>query len=381
MVAANDVPTAGQSSELLPGELLDGKYRVIKLLGIGGMGAVYAAKRLALGDVVAIKCILQSQNTEANRARFIREARAVARIRHPHVVQVFDFGEPPGRSPYMVMEYLEGPTLAQVLKERQHLAVDRALRVFARICSAVEAGHRRGVIHRDLKPGNVILARSDDGRESVKVLDFGLARMTSNAASLALTNPGSMMGTCSYMAPEQIEGAGTGQGSDVFSLGVMLYEMLTGKLPFAGQTQLATMLRIAEGKFDSPTTHVEGLSGELVAAIESALSNDPEQRPASPERLAEAAGAGFARPDHVEDLPSTPTREDLESLEADGLAAGATLVDSGPGGAQTLGGGGFGGVQRTGPGVLRGPQRGDGPAAPSLPGRAVGSGPNQRHHR
>lgn len=296
MLSWVEVSSATHPLELVPGELLEGKYRIERLLGIGGMGAVYVAERLALQDKVAVKSILSSQNTELNRARFLREARAAASIRHPNVVQVFDFGEPAGRPPYMVMEFLEGPTLAHVLRESVPLPLARVLWVFSGVCAAVEAGHRRGVIHRDLKPGNVILARSDDGRETVKVLDFGLARMLENSDAAPLTSPGSMLGTASYMAPELVESsAKASPASDVYALGVLLYEMTTGKSPFRGDNDAATILRIARGQYERPDHIAPELPREVCAGIEAALSREPSGRPRSPEQLAARVGAPLAQ--------------------------------------------------------------------------------------
>jgi serine/threonine protein kinase/tetratricopeptide (TPR) repeat protein len=296
-------------SDIAPGDVLDGKYKIIRRIGSGGMGAVFAARRLALDDTVAIKCILPAQNTESNRVRFLREAKAAARIRHPNVVQVFDFGEREEWPPYMVMEYLKGPSLSDVLKQAQ---IDRkqALQIFADICSAVEAGHRRGVVHRDIKPGNVILAISDDGRETAKVLDFGLARLT-DSTSLALTQPGALLGTCAYMAPEQIEGGNGGAPSDIFSLGVMLYELLTGELPFQGATQIAAMLKIAEGKYTDPLEYVPDLPAQLCDTIAAALQTDASARPQTPEELAELAGVAFAAP------ARTSTTMEFEEIQHD----------------------------------------------------------------
>ncbi|MBX7081968.1 MAG: protein kinase [Nannocystaceae bacterium] len=284
---------ADDDSELAPGELIDGKYLLVRRVGSGGMGVVHAAKRTALGDVVAIKSLLRSQNTAVNRARFLREAQASARIRHPNVVQVFDFAVARERVPYLVMEYLEGLTLAQVLAERGRLPLPRALALFSSICAAVEAGHRRGVVHRDLKPGNVMLARSDDGREQIKVLDFGLARLLGPAAG-ELTSPGALLGTVAYMAPEQIADAAATTASDVFALGVLLYELVTGRLPFRAETHVGTIMKITAGEYDDPEPLCEGASIELLAAIRAALSHDPDARPGSAEALAQAAGAPVA---------------------------------------------------------------------------------------
>jgi len=284
----------GQPLELVPGEVLDGKYRVERLLGVGGMGAVYVAERLPLQDKVAIKSILSSQNTEVNRARFLREARAAASVRHPNVVKIFDFGEPRGRPPYMVMEYLAGPTLAAIVRDYSPMPLARALWIFSGICAAVEAGHRRGVIHRDLKPGNVILSRADDGRETVKVLDFGLARMLMETEVSALTSPGTMLGTCSYMSPELIEANQASGASDIYALGVILYEMLTGKSPFRADNNAATIWKITSGEYERPADLVPDLPQEICSGIEAALARRPVDRPASPEELAARVGAPLA---------------------------------------------------------------------------------------
>ena len=278
-------------AELAPGDLLDGKYRITRLLGSGGMGAVYAAQRVTLGDTVAIKCILDDRNTEENRQRFVREARAAARIRHPNVVQVYDFGIPERGAPYMVMEFLDGPTLSQVLKAEERLPIDHALEVFADVCSAVEAGHRRGVVHRDIKPGNVMLAYGDDEREPTKVLDFGLARLVTEVVPDDLSRPGALLGTVAYMAPEQVADGRVTPSCDVFALAVLLYEMLTGELPFRAANQVATLLRISQGDHDPIQSHRPEVPAALAEAVAVGLAVDPADRPRSPEDLGRLAGA------------------------------------------------------------------------------------------
>jgi tetratricopeptide (TPR) repeat protein len=282
-------------SELSVGDLLDDKYLVVRRIGAGAMGVVHAVKRVTLGDVVAVKSLLRSQNTPTNRARFIREAQAAARIRHPNVVQVFDFASPARRTPYLVMEYLDGPTLADALAERRSMPLARALAVFGRVCAAVEAGHRRGVVHRDLKPGNVILARSDDGRETVKVLDFGLARLLGDPGA-ELTRPGTLLGTIAYMAPEQVSSGEVTPASDLFALGVMLYELVTGVLPFRGEHHVATLLAISQGEFVDPRERVPELPESVASAIVAALDRDRARRPRSAEALASMAGAPELEP-------------------------------------------------------------------------------------
>ncbi len=303
MLSLGWVPSDTQPLELVPGEVIEGKYKIERLLGVGGMGAVYVAERLSLQDRVAIKSILSSQNTPTNRARFVREARAAAAIRHPNVVQVFDYGEPEGRPPYMVMEFLEGVTLSDLVREGGSLSLARALWVFSGVCAAVEAGHRRGVIHRDLKPGNVILARSDDGRETVKVLDFGLARTLEHADAPPLTNPGSMVGTASYLAPELVESSSKAStATDVYALGVLLYEMVTGQSPFRAETDAATIMRIVAGEYRRPGDLAPHLPHEVAAGIEAALHRMPQRRPRSPEELASRVGAPLAQSGSDTDL-------------------------------------------------------------------------------
>lgn len=313
-----------------PGAVLEGKYRIRELIGSGGMGVVYAAERVTLGDTVAVKCILAEKNNETNRDRFLREAQAAARIRHPNVVQVFDFGSPSTATPYMVMEYLEGPTLAEVLRTAGRLSVDRALTIFARICSAVGAGHRRGVVHRDVKPGNVILARSDDGRDAVKVLDFGLACIV-DEPSVEVTQPGLLVGTVSYMAPEQIAGGNVSPASDVFSLSVLLYQMVTGKLPFADGNHVAMLFRISQGDYEAADKHVSDLPDTVLEAIAAGLTVDPKKRPRSPEALAELAGVTVSDRGDSQDFSSDELRRSsTHSSPLPISVEGHTLADAVP---------------------------------------------------
>ncbi len=264
-----------RARELAVGDVIDGKYRILGTLGAGGMGNVYAARRLALGDVVAIKTLLPGIDGAETRRRFLREAQAAASIRHPNVIQIFDFGG--SGMPYLVMELVEGPSLGEELRAHGALAVDRALAVFGELCAAVEAGHRRGIVHRDLKPGNVMLAQQGGVRETVKVLDFGIAKMADENAPI--TQDGAVLGTFQYLAPEQLRGESASAGSDVWALGVVLYEMLTGNLPFSGNNPAATLFAIASGAHPKARDVRGEIPEELDEAIERALANDPAARP------------------------------------------------------------------------------------------------------
>jgi serine/threonine protein kinase/tetratricopeptide (TPR) repeat protein len=291
------------------GDILDGKYRLTQQLRSGGMGTVYVAERLALGDHVAVKVILPGQNSAIARARFLREARAAARIRHPNVVQIFDFGEIETDVPYFVMEYLDGPTLDDELHAAKRFSPARAVEIMRPVCAAVEAGHRRGVLHRDLKPGNVMLPRMDDGREIVKVLDFGLARFTTDGDTAPLTSPGALVGTYAYMAPEQVLAEEMGPACDVYSLGVLLYEMVTGRLPFSAASSFALMDKIVAGKYKPPRELIPDLPEPIAAAIAAALSREPSARPGSPDALAALFGDPAAA--------VTPTVSDVVAGQAE----------------------------------------------------------------
>ncbi|MCB9560591.1 MAG: serine/threonine protein kinase [Kofleriaceae bacterium] len=275
-----------------PGAVLDGRFELLRRIGAGGMGEVFLARRVALGDLVAVKCLLPAQDTAENRARFLGEARAAAHIHHPNVVRVYDFGDVDG-APYLVMEHLDGPTLADELGVRTRLDAADAVALFAPMCAAIEAGHRRQVVHRDLKPANVILARADDDSRVVKVLDFGLAIMATRAGT-RLTSPGTIVGTCSYMAPEQVAGDPATPATDLFALGVILYEMITGVLPFDGDNQLAVMFKISQGAYRPAHAWVDDVPASVTAAIDAALQPDPARRPTSAEQLAAIALGGAA---------------------------------------------------------------------------------------
>jgi serine/threonine protein kinase/tetratricopeptide (TPR) repeat protein len=320
--------------DLHEGDVLDGKYRIVAPIGRGGMGAVYSAVRLSLGDTVAVKLLLPSHDQEMNRARFLREAKAAARIRHPSVVQVFDYSNPEAGPPYIVMELLEGPTLGELIQRTGPLPVDRALGILGDICAAVEAGHRRGVVHRDLKPTNVILARTDDGGELLKVLDFGIASVAGLPDATTLTGPGTLLGTCFYMAPEQAKGGVAGPESDVFSLGILLYEMVTGKRPFEAATVLATMFQVANGEYKPVHDLVPTVPPAVVAAITSALSVDIAGRPASPEALARLAGAPMramrGKLDTLPDAGDSPSRVEAISEIRPSWSDATMPVDAGP---------------------------------------------------
>jgi serine/threonine protein kinase/tetratricopeptide (TPR) repeat protein len=212
------------------GRVIDSRYRVIRKIGEGGMGTVYAGEHVEIGKDVAIKILHPAYSTQQDLVeRFRREARAASRIGHPHIIDVTDFGETEDGCAYFVMEHLDGIDLADVLSHERRLSPERACKIATQICRALAAAHAAGVIHRDLKPENIFLVARDGQADFVKVLDFGIARSMGRARRL--TNPGVAMGTPEYMAPEQAEGGAVDQRSDIYSVGALIYEMVSGSPP------------------------------------------------------------------------------------------------------------------------------------------------------
>ena len=226
------------------GLVLDDKYRLEEKVGEGGMGTVYRATHIQMENTVAVK-ILRPHLASDRMAveRFRREARSAARIRHPNAVAVTDFGVTRDAGiAYLVMEFLEGQDLRQKIKQDSRLDLVETASILSQTCSAVSAAHSRGIIHRDLKPDNIWLIKTDQELEHVKVLDFGIAKLKATTDAISLTQ-GAIIGTPYYMSPEQCRGEELDSGSDVYSLGVILYEMLTGRVPFNGFTPLEVVLK------------------------------------------------------------------------------------------------------------------------------------------
>jgi serine/threonine protein kinase len=238
---ARDASDPRDSSDPLVGRTLDSKYELVAPLGEGGMGTVYRARRLHIGDEVAVKVLHRRFLPDAGAIeRFRREARSAALLTHPNVVTIHDFADarPDGSPAYIVMELVKGVSLRGLLKREGRLGERRAVELMGDICAGVGVGHKQGVVHRDLKPDNVIIAppAAEGGREVAKVVDFGIAKLRDATGSLDLTQTGALLGTPLYMAPEQCRGERAGPSTDVYALGAMLYEMLTGEPPFRAST-------------------------------------------------------------------------------------------------------------------------------------------------
>ncbi|WP_024755577.1 Stk1 family PASTA domain-containing Ser/Thr kinase [Streptomyces exfoliatus] len=255
----------------LVGRLLDGRYRVDARIAVGGMATVYRAVDTRLDRVLALKVMHPALATDAAFVeRFIREAKSVARLAHPNVVGVFDQGAE-GAYVYLAMEYVAGCTLRDVLRERGALAPRAALDILEPVLAALGAAHRAGFVHRDMKPENVLIG--DDGR--VKVADFGLVR----AVGSATATTGSVLGTVSYLAPEQIEHGTADTRADVYACGVVLYEMLTGGKPHAGDTPAQVLYQHLHTDVPAPSATVPGLALELDELVAAATARTPDVRP------------------------------------------------------------------------------------------------------
>jgi eukaryotic-like serine/threonine-protein kinase len=223
-------------------DLLDGQFQILQKIGSGGMGSVYKAAQPAMNRMVAVK-ILHPKLTNRKDlvSRFRREARAMSHLTHPNTVKVFLYGDLDDGSLYIVMEYLEGKNLNQVVRKEGPMAVERAVPVLIQVCGALQEAHLQGIIHRDLKPENIFLSTNGGLRDYPKVLDFGLAKVTERElrpGSIMLTQEGMVFGTPEFMSPEQAQGKPLDARSDIYSLAVILYEVLTGKLPFDARTPM-----------------------------------------------------------------------------------------------------------------------------------------------
>jgi serine/threonine protein kinase len=295
-----------------------GRYEIRDCVGRGGMGALFRGHDPVLDREVAIKTMLVDfAQDEDGRARFYREARAVARLQHRNIVTLFDFGEDEG-SPYIVMEFLIGQTVAETLRAGTQLSIERVADIGAQLCTGLHFAHLRGVVHRDIKPPNIWL--NDDG--NVKVLDFGIAKF----GDTTVTRIGGVVGSVSYMSPEQVSGHEDVDGrSDIFSVGIVLYELISGKRPFRADSPTGIMMKIVNDP--PPPLNVPGVPPQLVNVIFRALEKDRTKRYQQANEMAAdlramtfASGSWRVRP---HDAPS-PSPSSVARLATTRPAAGAT---------------------------------------------------------
>ena len=221
--------------ELVPGAIFDGAYQIMSPLGAGGMASVYLVRHLAMDKILALKVLRDTGTDPVLLSRFQNEARTIARLQHPNIVQVYNFGVQNGQLPYLVMEVLDGQSLAQYLENYGAMPILRAIDIISQVSDALYLAHQKGIVHRDMKPANLMLVSPPVGVKSqdfVKVLDFGIAKDQRQS----LTAAGQIVGSPFYMSPEQFVGQAVTLKSDIYSLGVTFYQIVTGELPYCGRT-------------------------------------------------------------------------------------------------------------------------------------------------
>ena len=242
---APDLPAVGAEADPLPGRVLNDRYRVVEVIGHGGMGRVYKALQAPLDRVVALKVLGPGHDRDPNfYKRFFLEASVTAKLTHPNTITLYDYGRTDDGIFFIAMEFLDGRTLSQVMQSDGPLAQERVIHIAQQICRSLREAHSLGIIHRDLKPANVMLLLERDDQDFVKVLDFGLVKFFSGETPEAdITNAGTFMGSPHYIAPEQARSQGPDQRCDIYSLGVLLYHMLTGRVPFTGAAPVDIILK------------------------------------------------------------------------------------------------------------------------------------------
>jgi hypothetical protein len=270
---------------------IDARYRIVRLLGRGGMGQVFEAHDEALTRPVAVKVLRADRGlTPELRAQLYNEARAAARVHHRGVVEIFDVGDLEDGSAFLVMELVRGVSLASVLEAHGAGTPPQVAALLRQTAAALGAAHRAGIVHRDLKPQNVFLVPSDGGF-GVKVLDFGIARSVDVDATLS--GGGMLVGTPAYMSPEQVRGVSVDARSDIYSLAVLVFEALTGQRPAARASVAATLLAVLSESMPAPSTLVAGLDSDVDAAFGCALAKDPARRPSDVEAWADPLAAAL----------------------------------------------------------------------------------------
>ncbi len=294
------IPPAGPAAYLQPGEIVAERYRLERELGRGSMGVVWAAVHVTLGQRVAIKLISAGQiDSPETRHRFSTEAKAAARLKSRHAVQVYDDGETPEGTPYIVMEYLEGETLEAKL-ERGALELPEAVRITSHVCRALSRAHAQGIIHRDLKPANIFIARAEEDEYGwlAKVLDFGVAKLTSSTDP-SHTKTGTLVGTPLFMSPEQVRGAShVDRRADLYSVGMVFYNMVTGRFAFDAPSYSDVLVKICLGPLPDLSS-VPGIPDAVRAWFDKACAREPAERFQSADEMAEALreAAGNQRPE------------------------------------------------------------------------------------
>lgn len=302
---------------LAPGTRIDDRYEIIDVLGSGGMGHVYRARRLRLGDEVAIKVMQAAHDSPPeSRERFLRESRACAQLRHPNIVGILDFDFDASNQPFMVMELLSGPSLREEIDLEAPMAPARVAAILTPVAAALQLAHDRGITHRDLKPANIVVHRYESGERVYKVIDFGLAAMKAASDETRLTDPAFFLGTLAYAAPEQMRGETVTAETDVYALGVIAYEMLTGARPFDAGNRATLINQALTAPPVSLAVRQGGLPEAIDRAVMRALAKNPLERWSSASDFVDALrdAAGDSRPERQEASGGLLSRYELGGL-------------------------------------------------------------------
>jgi eukaryotic-like serine/threonine-protein kinase len=267
----------GKTSDQI-NQIIKGKYKLIDLIAEGGASNVFLSERVLVGDLVVLKILFSELASDPVKSkRFHLEAATTASIKHPNVITMYDFDFTDEGVPFIVTELLRGLTLFGELQKAGSLSLQRAIQVITPICSALSVAHARGIVHRDLKPSNIVLHKMDDGTEVVKLIDFGIAKRLL-PEDVAITSPGIVFGTPAYMSPEHCLGESLDNRSDVYSLGILLFEMLAGRIPFDADTPPRVMLKHVKQEPPSLRELRPDLSIEVENIVLRAISKEREQR-------------------------------------------------------------------------------------------------------
>lgn len=326
---------ASEQVDGLVGAILADRYKVIKKLGEGGMGSVYLAEHTTINKKLAIKVLSPEYSHKQDLVdRFLQEARAASMIEQENVVEITDFGATPGGSVFFVMEFLNGEDLSDTVKSKGSLEWGRVKSIMLQICDALSSAHEAGIIHRDMKPENCYRIKRGSNKDFIKVLDFGIAKVTSDEGDggRSLTRTGMIFGTPEYMSPEQAKGEKVDHRVDVYATGVIMYELLTGRVPFTADTFMGILTKHMFEAPAAPSTIVPGsvIPHEVEAIILKALQKDREYRFQSMDEMAEAirgVGDGTGAVAVVQEEVATPTTGQIRFADGSVHGAGAVFDD------------------------------------------------------